>query len=321
MKHISIIGGNGFLGKVLCNQLSDAKMKHTVFDVNLHDNQENIIHCDVRDKKSLEIIEKDSVIVNLAAVHRDDVRPVSKYDDVNVGGAINICEVAREKKIKTIIFTSSVAVYGFADPGTDENGKINFFNDYGRTKYLAEKEYEKWFQEDPQSRNLIILRPTVIFGEDNRGNVYNLLNQIASKKFVMFGNGKNIKSMAYVENVAEFIRFIIKSDIKGFKKFNYVDKPDLNMNELTSFSRNILFNKSNVGIRLPSFFGFLLGYLADIIGYLINKPLPVSSIRVKKFMSTTSFSTNIDNKKFIPKYTLKEGLLKTLNYEFKKNKL
>ena len=40
--------------------------------------------------------------------------------------------------------------------------------------------------------------------------------------------------------------------------YNYIDKPDLNMNELVSFTRNTLFNKNNVGIRLPAFIGFIL---------------------------------------------------------------
>ena len=65
--------------------------------------------------------------------------------------------------------------------------------------------YKDWQSEDPENRTLIIVRPTVIFGEGNRGNVYNLLNQVASRRFVMFGNGKNIKSMAYVENIAAFL--------------------------------------------------------------------------------------------------------------------
>ena len=42
-----------------------------------------------------------------------------------------------------------------------------FFNDYGRTKYFAEKVYRKWHEEDPQNRKLVIIRPTVVFGEGN----------------------------------------------------------------------------------------------------------------------------------------------------------
>ena len=150
-------------------------------------------------------ISNESVIVNLAAEHRDDVRPLSLYHEVNVEGAINICTVAREKCVQTIIFTSTVAGYGFAPIGTNESGNITPFNDYGRTKYEAEQVFKAWQAEDPAQRTLVIIRPTVVFGEQNRGNVYNLLRQIASGKFVMVGHGENRKSMAYVETVAAFV--------------------------------------------------------------------------------------------------------------------
>ena len=316
MKKISIIGGNGFLGRVLSKQLNKEDIKHKIYDINTSSDCTNLEFCDVTNEKSLDPLEKNSIIINLAAVHRDDVKPISKYDEVNIDGAKNICKVARKKDINTIIFTSSVAVYGFAKPNTDENGDINYFNDYGRTKYFAEKEYIKWFNESPELRNLIIIRPTVIFGKGNRGNVFNLLNQIASRRFIMFGNGKNVKSMAYVENVAEFIKFVIKSEFKGFKKYNYIDKPDLNMNDLVSLTRKYLFGKDNVGMRLPSRIGFLIGAFADVIAMIIRKPLPVSKIRVKKFMSTTSFSTNVNKTGFVPNASLKDGLFETLNHEF-----
>ena len=99
----------------------------------------------------------------------------SLYDEVNVEGARNICAIAREKGIKTIVFTSTVAVYGFAPIGTNECGEIAPFNDYGRTKYEAEQVFKAWQAENPEKRTLIIIRPTVVFGEQNRGNVYNLL--------------------------------------------------------------------------------------------------------------------------------------------------
>ncbi len=149
------------------------------------------------------------VIINLAAEYRDDVTPKSLYYDVNVKGAESVSRVAEEKGIIKIIFTSSVAVYGFAPIGTDETGALNPFNEYGRTKMLAEEVYKKWQAKEPDKRTLVIIKPTVVFGEGNRGNVYNLLKQIASRRLVMVGNGKNVKSMAYVENVAAFIEYIL----------------------------------------------------------------------------------------------------------------
>lgn len=97
---------------------------------------------------------------------------------MNVEGARNICVVAREKRVKAIVFTSTVAVYGFTEIGTDESGKIAPFNDYSRTKHEAEQVFKAWQAEAPTERMLVIIRPTVIFGEQNRGNVYNLLRQL-----------------------------------------------------------------------------------------------------------------------------------------------
>jgi GlcNAc-P-P-Und epimerase len=54
---------------------------------------------------------------------------------------------------------------------------------------------------------LLIIRLTVAFGEQNLGNMFNLLRQIASGKFIMIGDGESRKSMAYVENVAAFIEY------------------------------------------------------------------------------------------------------------------
>ena len=47
---------------------------------------------------------------------------------------------------------------------------------------ILQKIYIDWYNKDPENRKLIIIRPTVIFGEGNRGNVYNLFKQIATKE-------------------------------------------------------------------------------------------------------------------------------------------
>ena len=224
--------------------------------------------------------------------------------------------MAAEKfNINKIIFTSSVAVYGFAPNNTAEDGKISYFNDYGRTKFLAEKVFEEWLLKDSENRTLVIVRPTVIFGEGNRGNVFNLLKQIASKKFLMFGSGKNIKSMAYVENVAAFLEHCLTLK-NGKHLYNYIDKPDLDINDLVSYSRKVLFNKNNIPIRLPKFLGILAGKFFDLLAFFLRRNLSISSVRVTKFMSNSQFDTSIDNLNFIAPVEIYEGLRRTLVYEF-----
>jgi len=89
----------------------------------------------------------------------------------------------------------------------DTNHRIaNIKND--KSKWQAEEVLRKWYDKNPQERNLNILRPAVIFGERNRGNVYNLLKQISSGAFRMVGKGDNKKSMAYVGDIVAPIEFV-----------------------------------------------------------------------------------------------------------------
>jgi nucleoside-diphosphate-sugar epimerase len=156
-----------------------------------------------------------------------------------------------------------VAVYGFALVGTDETGRIKYFNDYGRTKWLAEEKYRAWLVSD-SGNSLTIIRPTVIFGEQNRGNVYNLLRQIAGGKFLMVGKGANVKAMSYVESVAAFIEYNLDNP-PGECLFNYIDKPDFDMNTLVVEVRRIL-GKSGRLFHWPYWVGFTGGLCFDLYG-------------------------------------------------------
>jgi nucleoside-diphosphate-sugar epimerase len=143
---IKIIGGSGFIRTRLSNRLTKNKKEFGIVDKAISKTFGDICAiADVRDTSALsKILEIDDIIINLAAEHRDDVTPKTLYDNVNVQGDRNVCEVAEQKGINTIIFTSSVAVYGLAPLGIDESGEINYFNDYGRTKYEAELVYKAW---------------------------------------------------------------------------------------------------------------------------------------------------------------------------------
>ena len=316
MTNIVVLGGSGFIGDRLLRRLF--KVHNLVnFDKNSSLSFNKItITGDVRSLDDLCVaVPQDSVLINLIAEHRDDVLPITLYDEVNVGGARNVCDVARAKGINKVVFTSSVAVYGFAPLGTNESGAIAPFNDYGRTKWEAEQVYKQWQAEDPQNRTLVIVRPTVVFGERNRGNVFNLLRQIASGKFVMVGSGINRKSMAYVENVAAFLEYSL-----GFKPgvhiYNYIDKPDFTMNTLVAHVNRLLGRSAEIKFRLPSSFGLLIGSCFDLVSKITSKKFPISAIRVKKFCANSVYESAIDSTGFIPPVLLMEAIEKTVRFEF-----
>ena len=312
---VSVIGGSGFLGTNLCRHFVAKQQDFEIIDLKKSAQfPEKCKIADVRDVDTLRETITGDIVVNLAAIHSDDVRDKSGYWRTNVDGAENVALVCKEKGINKIVFTSTVAVYGFAEPGTDESGKINPFNEYGRSKFEAEEKLRAW--QNHGENSLIIVRPTVIFGEGNRGNVFNLLNQIASGKFLMVGKGENKKSMAYVGNIVAFLETCITTEQK-YGVYNYVDTPDLTMNELVSLVRAKLMGKDGVGLRLPYWIGLILGYTADLVAKISGKNLPVSSIRVKKFVSSTEFTSaksRLDN--FQPPFLLSEGIELTLQSEF-----
>lgn len=306
---IKIIGGLGFVGSRLSSELFDC----STYDLKGKDGQ----WCDIRKAESLRgIINKNDFVILLAAEHRDDVTPNTKYYDTNLKGTQNVLEEMDRAGCKNLIFTSSVAVYGLNKVNPNENHPLDPFNHYGNSKLKAENAIKEWYDKDPTGKSVTVIRPTVIFGEKNRGNVYNLLRQIASKKFLMIGKGQNKKSMAYVGNVVAFIKFRVDNIEVGYNVFNYVDKPDLTMSSLIHVIEKSLQEKIP-SIRIPIWLGFLVGYCFDCLSYLTNRRFKISSVRVKKFIATTQFdASKIHSTGFKSPYTLEEGLNNTLRYEF-----
>ena len=249
MMKICVIGGSGFVGTRLINNLKSE-------DISNLDKNNSLFHsnlttkCDIRFLEEIRINPKSDVVVLLAAEHRDDVSPDSLYYDVNVVGTENVLKKMDESGVKHLIFTSSVAVYGLNKLNPDEKHTKDPFNHYGKSKWEAENIIKKWYDRDPMAKSVTIIRPTVIFGERNRGNVFNLLKQISSSKFQMIGKGQNKKSMAYIGNIVAFIKDRIENTEPGYYIYNYADKPDFTMSELLSvIERKLSLSISKV--RIP----------------------------------------------------------------------
>lgn len=311
-----ILGGAGFIGTRLGALLQQRGLTFHIGDIRQSDAfPEHWSRCDVRDPEMLrEVVQGCETIFNLAAEHRDDVRPLSLYQEVNVEGAARVCAAAREAGVRRIIFTSSVAVYGFQPRPTGERGPFEPFNEYGRTKLAAEAVYQSWAEEDA-SRSLVIVRPTVVFGEGNRGNVYNLLRQIATGKFMMVGAGNNVKSMAYVGNIAAFLAHSLAMG-PGIHIYNYVDGPDMRTADLVTHIRSCI-GKTGKPMRIPRGVATVAGHGLDLVALATGRKFPISAIRVRKFCESTRFlADRISETGFKPPYTLSEGLASTIQHEF-----
>jgi nucleoside-diphosphate-sugar epimerase len=305
---VAVVGGSGFIGTWLVKELLDLGHAVKILDKNQSKKFKDIVSLgDVRDLDFLKKNLKDNdVVYNLAAEHRDDVTPTSLYYDVNVTGAKNIIAASEFNNINKIVFTSSVAVYGLNNLNPSESCSVDPFNHYGISKLKAEKVLEAW-ADAKEDRTLVKVRPVVVFGEGNRGNVYNLIKQVQDNKFMMVGPGNNRKSMAYVGNLAKFLASAGNFG-PGQHLFNFANKPDMTVDELVKVICCCLHVNHKVP-RIPFLLGLAGGYTLDLIGKLTRKKYPISSIRIRKFCANTTVATDaLDSTGFVSPFTLHEGL-------------
>jgi nucleoside-diphosphate-sugar epimerase len=315
--NILVTGGSGFIGTSLVTDLLYKGHNVTIYDKQQSEAYPGLsIVADIRDKDKLtHSMDGIDAVYHLAAEHRDDVQPASLYYDVNVGGAENLVYALKKKKIKRLIFASTVAVYGLNLDTPNEDSPVKPFNDYGKSKYEAETNFIDWADSDPE-HCLATVRPTVIFGEKNRGNVYNLLRQLSSGKFIKVGKGINRKSMGYVRNLTKFLTDLLNSEPGQFL-YNYADKPDLSMNELIEIFYNTTGKNNQKSIKIPYTLGLMGGYGYDLLSKITGKTYSISSIRIKKFCAETVINTDkLQHTGFVPAYTLAEGLSRMIKSEF-----
>ncbi len=160
------------------------------------------ISADVRDLSQFDIAGPISTIYNLAAVHTTPGHPTHEYYDTNVAGASQVVTFARRKHVGTIVFTSSISVYGPGEETKSESSVPAPESAYGWSKWLAEGIHRDWLSES-DDRKLVICRPAVIFGPGEGGNFTRLASLLKKGFFVYPGRKDTVKACFYVEDLVD----------------------------------------------------------------------------------------------------------------------
>ena len=314
---VTVTGGSGFVGSHLLSRLIAAG--HDTRNLDIHPSSTHAHLTTIGDIGDLQAcmsaMRGSDAIIHLAALYRDDVRPRELYYNVNVDGTRNIVLAAEACGVTKIVFTSSFSVYGLDSAGRVEDGELSPANDYGRSKMAAEEILREWQSRDP-ARSLQIVRPSVIFGDGNRGNVWTLVNQIASGRFALVGRGTNRKSVAYVGNVVEFLLLLLERQGLPTGLYNYADKPDMSVSEIVDLAASTL-RKPVKRIPIPGGVAMLVGYAGDAFTTLIGRPTVINSERVRKFLADTRLPTErVKDLGFEAPFELKAAFVRTIQNEF-----
>jgi nucleoside-diphosphate-sugar epimerase len=310
MKYI-LIGGSGFIGQHFKKCLGNKIILNLDINEGINNNQYSF--CNILDEISIDekINENEEIcLIHLAAVHFDFQK---NYYETNVEGTKNVLNfISKNKRISKYVFFSSVATYGDSINGKNEKSKQLPYNDYGKSKLLAEKIILDWNKRNSFTK-IIIVRPAVVYGEYNFGNVYNFLKQISNGFFAIIGSGKNIKSIAYAPNLVDSVIYAVNNIHDKIFIYNYSDYPQMTITEQSNKLCELM-DKSKP-IKFPYFLTRFITLPIDILEKIFRKDLKFNSMRVKKFTIPTNFNSDlIRSKGFKQKYTIEKGYKNTLKW-------
>lgn len=331
-----ITGGTGFIGRYFVYELLARGHQVVVFD--LHPFEPGVPDIDVQrvtyicgDVRDQDFLAKSmngcDAVLHLAAAHHDFGISEATFKDVNIGGAKCLCNAMNQNGISDLCFYSSVAIYGEATPPVNEDSPTNAVSNYGTTKRDAETVFRQWVNdsEPGSSRHCLVLRPTVTFGMGNFANMFTLIKQIESNRYLPVGAGTNIKSLSFVENIVDAVLTVWLVDKAGqssYTPYNYVCKPDLPSGEIAEIIYEAL-GKKPPGFKVPYWFARLLALPLDIVIAITGKNLPVSGARIKKMAKaqTQYESKAIRDAGFEQKTPLREGIEKMVKWYIESGKV
>jgi nucleoside-diphosphate-sugar epimerase len=319
MNDILITGANGCIGSALVKNLMEADYKITAlalnsFDINHIDNIKGIkiVYGDICDIKKVEEIislNRFNAVIHLAAIVHEHNASENDFERVNHKATITLFELSKKYKVQQFIFVSTVAVYGEeTERALDEKSPCNPQTPYAVSKLKAEEYIRK---NCNQTINYTIIRPATVYGEYDKGNIARLFG-IAKKRVVpLIGDGNNLKSFVYVENLVGGIVSTVLNTAAYNQVFILSDNESYSVNRILREMEKVIGRKIIV-IHLPLkiifFFLRIINYLSSIS---FKKELFKTS-SIKGLVTNNTFDISKATKilNYTPRYTLSAGLKK-----------
>ncbi len=303
-ENIVIFGGAGFIGQHLALELIQTGRAKTIYIADIKPfhseqlaeplqstyNQGQVIYIniDVRNKISDSALPKTSdCIINLAAIHKQPGHQDYEYFQTNLLGAENVCDWANQIKASQIIFTSSIAVYGGGNLEKNEDSLPIPNSPYGISKLVAEKIHLAWQASNDQN-SLLIIRPGVIFGHGEEGNVSRMIKAVLHHYFFFSGNKQTIKAGGYVKELTKSMLYMLDYQSKHGKKYilaNFSMSPAPTVGQYVKAIQQVS-NKSKLVMSVPYTLLLWASYGISMVAKMLNIKQPIDPVRVKKLVNS-----------------------------------
>ena len=257
-----------------------------------------------------ELPQETELVVNLAAVHREPGHEPHEYFATNLPGADNVCAWAEKVQCPRMIFTSSIAPYGPTEDHKDETSIPVPISPYGASKLAAEKIHLGW-QRAAKGRKLVIVRPGVVFGPGEGGNVTRMIRAVLKRYFFYMGNQHTRKAGGYVKELCHALTWVMDwQDRTGtdVSLFNFSMAPAPTVEDYV----NTIFRVAKVQHFIPSVpYALLLGvsYPIEALSRPLGLHQPISPVRIRKLVRSNNIVPGFLQTQGYPyQYTLDQAL-------------
>lgn len=310
MRKILITGINGFVGTNFTNSWSK---NHTLFGLDINQpEKEGVEH--ILSWDNLDNVPPMDAIVHLAGKAHDTKNQslTQSYFDINTGLTQKIFDYFMQSDVKTFVFFSSVKAAADSVHGDvlTEDVVPAPVGPYGESKIKAEEYILNFVKRDPRAKekNIYIVRPCMIHGPGNKGNL-NLLYSVVSKGIPWpLGAYENLRSFCSVDNISFVVEQLIVKDNIESGIYHMCDDDPISTNELIELISESVGKRSHI-CRLPK---GLMGAAASV-GSVLH--LPLNKDRLQKLTENYVVSNDkIKHALSIDRMPVsaKEGMRKTL---------
>jgi len=286
MIKILITGSTGFLGNNLLNYLN-SNISCEIYTINTKNSHQDGVKKNYLWNEIMKI-EKMDLFIHLAGKSHDSNDIISKkqFFDINFKLTKTIYKKFLKSESSKFIFISSVkAVADSVKDVLTEKCNPNPITFYGKSKLLAERYLIKNMSK---KKKLYILRPCMIHGPGNKGNLKQLFTLISKGIPWPLGSFNNKRSFCSIDNLLFVINELISSKNISSGVYNIADDQPLSTNEIISLIYKIK-NKQPLILNVPKRIIYLLAKVGDKI------KLPLNSEKLKKL--TESYL--VSNKKLL----------------------
>ena len=219
-KNVLITGNLGYIGSVLTNYLGHRGYNIKGLDVgyfkkcNFNNHKIKKINQVIKDIRDINLNDlKDiNIVIHLAGLSNDPLGELAKNitNEINYSATIKLANLAKKAGVERFIFTSSQSIYGISKSSKklDEYKSIkNPITQYAKSKMKSENYLLKL---NSSKFNVVIFRPSTVFGPSNRFRSDIVFNNLMSsgylnKEILIFTDGKPWRPVIHVKDVCNAI--------------------------------------------------------------------------------------------------------------------